>query len=314
MCAKGALCPFSHEQQKVMELMMKEEEDSTPECWFWQQGMCTNREACPFRHVGDIPQNKKMIKGAVLGEPEDDNIYTAIKVALSPIAEMETAADVLKFRVRLTKYARDARSEMRLAGKPMERLVNEYTDGFFAKVFASIGDRPWIGEVDFHLMLDTAIKELLPENLVVSVPMEELEMHIFKAHDRGLDEQQSLPVVWQTVQQVLQGPKTRSKVYKACETGRKDTTDEELVYGADDFAKQWIANTMRRLRAETGGYPEGVLPEDMAVTLFTRLLEAETLPASRIAEGSAPEGGWKAWLEEVIPEAYKDPKANQEGE
>merc|ERR1712217_757540 len=80
------------------------------------------------------------------------------------------------------------------------------------------GDRDWLNEVDLLPILDNAVKELIPPEVLSSVPIHELERIIFQAHDYALDEQKCLPIVWELVQQAVQGPKIRKKVREAAKT------------------------------------------------------------------------------------------------
>merc|ERR1712241_118393 len=177
------------------------EDSGAPQtCWYYERGMCSKGAACAYKHEGIIPQSKKP-KFELLHEEPDDDIYTAVKVALTAALTFEGENDVRKMRVKIAKYAHDALQGLTNAGGPPQLLINEYADNLFNKIFQGFGEKPWLSQVDFLLVLDATVKELLPKPVLAQVSLEEIETYIFKAHDRALDEQRCLPIVWEAVQQ-----------------------------------------------------------------------------------------------------------------
>lgn len=308
MCAKGAACTFSHDAELVAIAVMQGDA-SIPVCWYYERGMCGNGLACAFKHEGAIPQNKRL---NIPEEEQDDEIYTAVKLALAAAAASEGEEEIRKMRGKMVKYARDAALGLEHANGPPDALIHEYADNFFGKIFQGLGERQWLSQVDLLLVLAATVKELLPADVIAQEEPDEVDVIIFKAHDRALDEQRCLPALWERVQQMVQGPKTRSKVYKACEAGRKAAVSQEDVCGAEDFAKLWISGSILRLRAESQGYPETVLAPDVAVPFFELLFEAGTLPEARLSESGPPDDGWHHFVTELVAGLYGSTTARQE--
>jgi len=301
LCVKGAACKFSHDPASVAQTIINQENWETPTCWYYEKGMCSKATGCPFQHVGDVPQGK--MPRTEREEPDDD-IYTAVKVALTAAVVIEGENNVQRMRQKISKYCHDSLQGLMKVAGPAKALIDEYADSLFSKIYAGFGDRPWLQQMDFLLVLDAAVKELLPKPVMTTVSFEDIETFIFQAHDRALDEQRCLPITWDTVQQVVQGPKTRKRVYAAVEIGRKAAVNKEDVFGAEDFARTWITTALIALRKDCGGYPEQVLDTTTATNMFVSLFEGGALPEARMAEGWPAVTGWKPFVQEVVKEAY----------
>lgn len=317
MCTKGNNCPFRHdggiEAHQNNLFAQARIEALTPVCWYYERGCCTKGSACPFKHDGvKVQMGMAAFKKLKMMEfePQDDTIWTAVKVALEPVNHCEPDDEIRKLRTKIAQYARSAVQGIDLQQRPVSGPINEYADNLFAKLFQVFGDRPWLPQADLLLILDASVKELLPMEALVEVQADELEGVIFNAHDRALDEQRSMPIIWEMIIQLLQGPKTRSKVYKACDSGRKTTVHDSDVTsdgGAELFLSTWLLNTIQLLRDATGGYAESVLTPDNAELLFCSLVEAGALPARCMAEASVPDHGWQRFVASAVQAAYATP-------
>merc|ERR1719262_55940 len=84
----------------------------------------------------------------------------------------------------------------------------------------ALNDRAWLHQADFTLILDTAVKETFPPELLQQIPISELEGAVLRAHDRAFEEARVTPVLWETVQGNVEGKKAPTKVYNALESGR----------------------------------------------------------------------------------------------
>lgn len=308
LCSKGATCPFSHLTDALAEAAA-DDDANTPPCWYYERGACTNGANCAFRHVGIVLQSansfKKLKMGIELFEPEDDNIYTAVKVALEPASEVEKDDNLRKLRTKIAKYARDAVEGLELDKGEVGDLINTYADNFLTKIFQGMADRPWLPQADMLLVIDAAVKELFPQSTLSDVTPDELESLIFCAHDRAMDEQRSLPAIWEAIQTVLQGPKVRNKVYKACELSRKDVATNLEVQGAESFLHEWISRTVHRLRDECQGYPETVLSLATATELFSLFPTVGALPTRCMSEDGSPADGWQPMVAAICQECYR---------
>lgn len=318
MCTKGSMCPFKHdggmEAFQANMFAAARIEALTPPCWYYERGCCQKGSSCPFKHDGTRPQGvltSKKLKLEMDADP-DDTIWTAVKVALESVNHCESDEEIRKLRTKISQYARSAAQGIDLQKRPVNAPIDEYADNLFNKIFQVLGDRPWLAQADLLLVLDAAVKELLPMESLLEVPPEELESMIFSAHDRAVDEQRSMPLVWDAVTLMLQGPKTRSKAYKALDAGRKGTAADPEVAAegsAELFASRWIAATAEQLHALSGGYAEHVLPADTATGLFVSLVEAGALPSRCMAECTEPEGGWQTFITAAVRKAYAGPQA-----
>lgn len=313
LCTKEVGCTFSHRPEEALASAL-EGDATTPTCWYFEKGVCRSGAACVFKHVGNVPQNPENIKrlrvGLATEEPEDDSIYTAIKVALRCAATFEKEDSLLKLRSRVAKYCRDAIADVDY-NKGLEAAVHDYADSFFTKFFQGFGDRPWTPEADLLLIMTEALKELLEKQASEEVGPDEFEELIFSAHDRALDEQRCMPAIWESVQQAVQGPKIRSKVYKACEAGRKATVNNPEVVGSKAFATEWIQCTLNRLKVDGHGYVDGILDEDSAKQLFAIALETGAVPSRCLADDPGPDEGWPQFATTAVENVYNSKSKQQ---
>jgi len=288
----------------------------TPICWFFERGACSKGASCTFKHSGVAPPqhaavfnlNKKSKLECIM--PEDDAIWTAVKVAMEPVGGVESEAEMGRLRTRIAQYARSSVQGIDLTQKPVSIPIGEYADTLFSKLFNILGEREWLLQADTLLILDASLKELLPAESVAEMSPDEFDSIVFSAHDRALDEQRILPLLWDAITAAVQGPKTRTKTYKALEAGRRDAmNDPEVIAdgGPEVFARQWIANSLEQLRTSTGGFIDSILTEHSAAELFTNLIEGGALPVRCMAEVNLPDEGWPAVVKSVIDAEFRVP-------
>ncbi|CAE8625280.1 unnamed protein product [Polarella glacialis] len=254
-------------------------------------------------------------------EPEDDIIYTAVKIALGAanMEGSEEANDVIKIRTKITQLARASADGLDVTGHgpPLEELVREIISNFFGSACPAYYERPWLASVDFMLVLEDTIRELVPEQVLSSVEAAELDRWVFEAHDLAFEEQRFVPFMWEIVKPLVDGPKTKKKAYKAIESGRsKAMSGEEEGSGGqrvENFVRSWVAGSVAWLAEEGGGDPGAILDKEKLVELFLALLAGRqpgvinpSIPARLAAEACTPEGGWQPLLESAMQAAWQE--------
>merc|ERR1719498_1812965 len=98
-------------------------------------------------------------------ERVDDAIDIAAGTALFPISHMETTWDYDKLRWKVASYFRNAANSMTFAGD-WEKLVNDFADTAFGQMVSALNDRTWMHQADFTLILDVAVKETFPPEIL----------------------------------------------------------------------------------------------------------------------------------------------------
>ncbi|CAJ1371619.1 unnamed protein product [Effrenium voratum] len=116
-----------------------------------------------------------------------DGLSAAISEALEPVQHLEKDWDRSKLTKRIRDYFRKAGKSLDFREKSWLVLVNEYADSVFSSIFQAIGDRPWLDQVDFILVLDAGIKEFFPGHVTRDVPSEEFQQGVLAAHDRAFE-------------------------------------------------------------------------------------------------------------------------------
>mmetsp|Transcript_11136 Transcript_11136/g.22583 ORF Transcript_11136/g.22583 Transcript_11136/m.22583 type:complete len:411 (-) Transcript_11136:139-1371(-) len=319
MCTKGANCPFPHEggmEQAAANLFAADRLAALrPTCWYYERGCCQKGDACNFKHEGFIPQgpmNIKKLKTLEEEMPLNDTIWTAVKVALEPVEGKETEEEMRRLRSKIPQYARSSAQGMDFYQTPLGPCIEGYANNLFASLFQSLGDRPWLPQADLLLILDASVRAIFPPDVLGSVPPDGLESLIFQAHDRASDEHRAMAAVWEIISNTLQGPKTKSKVYKACEAARQQVVANPQVgleAGAEAFTRSWIARTIALVGQATGGYPDSVLPAQAAMQCFAGFVMGGALPARSMPEVCVPEGGWQNFIASAVATAY-GPQSN----
>jgi len=320
MCTKGADCSFPH--QGGMEMAAAnmfaaagQPETLKPACWYYERGCCAKGFACSFRHEGSIPQGPMNLKKLKLEEEEvplSDPLWTAMKVALEPVESLEPEEELRRLRTKIPQYARSAAQEVEFGHHPITRLVDDYADSLFSALYQNLGDRPWLPQADMLLILDAAVRSLFPPAVLAQVEPPALESLIFAAHDRASDEHRAMVAVWDAVVQTLQGPKIKSRVYKACETARRQVVSDPIAgaEGAEGFTRNWIQRTLAVISQSTGGYVDSILPVESAAQLFNACVTNGALPARCMPEVTRPASGWWAFISAGVASLYASPMSN----
>jgi hypothetical protein len=237
------------------------------------------------------------------GEEDVSLLYDAVAEASAPIAHLEKEWDSNKLEKKLREYFKKAAKNLDLTSKSWDVLVNEYADNVFGSLFAAIGDRQWLyaGQADFIFCIDAAIKDYFPRHLIVDVPQEVFERTVLAAHDRAFEEQRFCPTLWEVTTSMVQDKKGRSKVYNACEAGRKEALAD--ADGLDDFISRWVNCTLQRLSKDTKRHPENVLPMTTATEFWHALIAGGCLPIEVVKSTGPPPPRWPV-VDQAIDKAY----------
>eukprot|EP00439_Symbiodinium_sp_Y106_P026545 s6859_g3.t1 len=223
---------------------------------------------------------------------QEDQISIAVSQALSPILSKETEWDQAKLEKRVKQYFRNAAKGLEFYSKTWTALIEEYSDTVFASLFQALKDRSWLVEVDFLMVIDAAVKELFPKQLLKNVPQLTFESQVLDAHDRAFEEQRFAPMLWDILFEKIQDKPLKNKIYNAFEAGRK----EAALSGGDgsspagDFIHAWVTASLRELQqgpASPALLGEQLSPE-LCKEIFHELLEAGALPLHLTKESGAP--------------------------
>jgi len=237
---------------------------------------------------------------------DEDLVGPAVSEALAPVGHLEEEWDLSKLEKRIRQYFRNGAKGLEFESKPWSELVEEYADKVFASIFQALSDRHWLSQADFLFVLDAGVKETFPARVLNGVPMHIFERAVLNANDRAFEEQRYLPLLWETIQENLQGPKIRKKSYDAFEEGRKNAagcTGDEAGSPVATFLQAWIHNTIARLSADTGGMPDSILEPQQCAYLFHALIGQGALPLPLVMEQGVPPPGWP-FVDQVVGQAY----------
>ena len=113
----------------------------------------------------------------------EDVLWEAVHDALEPVIHKEKQWEGHKLIKRICDYFRKAAKTLDYETTWMD-VVNNYVDSAFGSIFQALGDRHWLGEVDFVFVVDAGIRECFPDHVVGGVPVLEFERGVLKAHDR----------------------------------------------------------------------------------------------------------------------------------
>lgn len=235
--------------------------------------------------------------GAAAFETKDDEIDSAAGTALASIAHLETEWDFDKLRWKVASYFRKAGASVSMQGS-VEEVVDNLADTAFSNM-SNLGDRAWLPQADFTLVLDITVKQCLPPELLAQVTSSVLQNHVLVAHDRAFDCTRVMPVLWQAVEKIVEGKRTQNKVYASLEAGRgeamkalKSKGDVDLASGdipvemlpkeqkLEKFVGAWVNSTIQQIAKAHSGDPSTPLPIDIAKQLFQTLLQSDALPAA----------------------------------
>mmetsp|Transcript_73367 Transcript_73367/g.228120 ORF Transcript_73367/g.228120 Transcript_73367/m.228120 type:complete len:314 (+) Transcript_73367:31-972(+) len=248
---------------------------------------------------------------------EQDLIWAAVAEALAPVRHQEAGWERGKLERRVREYFRKAARGLEYNTKSWHALIGDYADAVFASLFQALGDRPWLAQADLLLVLDAGVRDNFPPELIANVPRLDFERAVLVAHDRAFEEQRYLPVLWESIQSLVQrGGKSGKKVYDAAELGRRSAAQLGSGYGDPNevkaFVSKWVDTTLAHLSRTTQGDPSSVLPEEVAVQLFHALLEAGALPLALAAAHGPPPSGWP-FVDYAVHTAYVAHGSRAEG-
>jgi len=228
-------------------------------------------------------------------------LWDAVREAVASIADLDGDDDSSKLERRIRESFRKGVKGLDFTRKRWPRLVNAYADAVFQS-FASLGDKAWLPRADFLLVLDAGVKEQFLPLLLRKIPKPALERTVLAAYERAFEEQRHEPILWEVCQALVQGDKTRKKVFNALQQGLKEAS-ACLNAGmgsneTEDFACRWIDRTLAALH-QNNGDAESLLPKSIAGKLFRDAVQAGAMP---LASGLQPPS-WR-WLEEIVGDAY----------
>jgi len=230
-------------------------------------------------------------------DSQGDAIDKASTNTLTSVAHLETEWDFDKLRWKVASYFRKAARGVPHTG-PVVKIIDEIADSAFATLSGTLGDRTWLPQVDFTMVLDATIKLIVPPEVLFQIPAPELDTAIITAHDRASEQGRSALVMWEVVQGTLSGKKAQSKVYSSLESARieavnanvsaaltamQEATAKEIpspLEKVQKFIAMWIKRTVVTLADSYDGNPGAAMPQSVAVELFHNLLQRDTLPKS----------------------------------
>lgn len=234
-----------------------------------------------------------------------DLLWGAVSEALMEVPELDLDPQRTKIEKRIRQCFSKAANGLDWKNS-WQQLINEYADSAFGSLFQAMGDRSWITQVDFLLVLDAGVKQTFPLEVLRNVPQRVFEKQVLRAHDRAFEEQRFLPLLWDNVKEIVGGKNTFKKVYDAAENGRKAGC-RALLEGRSEikeFVSRWVECTVARLSKTSQGYPETIMGEEACCELFHSLIQAGALPLSLTAStGGPPPEKW-SFVDLVVAAAY----------
>jgi hypothetical protein len=231
------------------------------------------------------------------GSTGDDPIDVAAGNCLFNIKHLEKELDFDKLRWKVASVFRKMSNSMSFQG-PLQKLIDEYADKSFQQLAGSIGDRDWLPQVDLTLVLDAAVKQGFPPNILAQAGPLGVESMVVASYDRAFDEIRVLGLLWQCLQGRVEGKKTQNKAYAALESCRLEAvrmfptstsdrilTDVELQLASlpalekvQRFISRWVRGAIDTIAKAHGGDPSSTLSQENACQMFQKLLQSGTLP------------------------------------
>jgi len=250
--------------------------------------------------------------GETLGGEDEELIWNAVTECVNPILRFEHELDQNKLEKRIRDCFRKGAKGLAFHGKPWYDLINEYADTVFSGVFSSLGEKEWLPRCDFLLCLDAGIKDNFPKHAIARVPQQEFERVVLAAHDRAHEEQRILPILWEVVQESIEGPKGKKKVNLALEEAWKAAMEACGQHkDAQGFVGAWIDGSIARLSAVSQGEPHWVMEPPLAMQVFDQLLQAGGMPYALVEEHGPPPAGWP-FIRDCVDYAYATHSVAQE--
>lgn len=236
-------------------------------------------------------------------------MWEAVSDAVKPVAHLDSDS---RLENKIRNYFKKAVKDLEIGTKPWHALIDDYADSAFFALFRGLGEKPWLyqGEADFLLVLDAAVKDLFPKQVIKAVPQKDFERAILAAHDRAFEEQRYLGLLWDVMDGRIQGTKTKKKVQAALEFGQK----EALGHGTasiEDYIWRYIDRCVAKLSEDTDGEPDSCLPIQQAAELFHAVIGANALPLALLnsIESLSPD-----FVNEAVETAYGAYSASGGGE
>lgn len=220
----------------------------------------------------------------------DDAIDTAAGTCLQGVAHLEKEFDFDKLRWKVASVFRKATNAMTFQGN-LQSLIDEYADKAFGQLASAIGDRDWLPQVDLTLVLNVAVKQCFPPQVLAQAGPLGVENMVLPAYDRAFDETRVMGLLWESIKGRVDGKKTQNKVYASLEAARNETVKALSGPAADPsvltlptiekvqrFVTRWISSTVAQIATAHHGDPHTALPDNTASAMFQYLLDAGTLP------------------------------------
>eukprot|EP00401_Gymnodinium_catenatum_P067457 CAMPEP_0117525532 /NCGR_PEP_ID=MMETSP0784-20121206/35817_1 /TAXON_ID=39447 /ORGANISM="" /LENGTH=371 /DNA_ID=CAMNT_0005321729 /DNA_START=40 /DNA_END=1155 /DNA_ORIENTATION=+ len=240
-------------------------------------------------------------------------LWVAAAQAINQIAHLEPGMDRARNEKKVRDYFTKGAKSLDFSGKKsFHELVNEYADNVYSSLFCGLGDKDWLVQADFLLVVDAGVKELFPAPIIGVIPRQEFEQTVLQASDRAYDEQRYWTFRWETVQRCVLGKITQKKVRESLDTGRQEAYKATVGLGADaatqgglvqTFVSVWVTQTVNELANLSGGDPCAFLTPDYSTQLFYRLLQEGGFPQQIIDQEGYPENDWQL-CEDAIVAAY----------
>lgn len=220
----------------------------------------------------------------------DDAIDTAAGTCLQSVAHLEKEFDFDKLRWKVASTFRKAANTMNFQGN-LQNLIDDYSEKAFSQLASAIGDRDWLPQVDLTLVLNVAVKQQFPPQILAQAGPLGVENMVLPAYDRFFDETRVMGLLWTCIQGRVDGKKTQNKVYASLEAARNESvrilsgpTADPSALGmptiekVQRFVSRWINSTVEQVAKAHHGDPTTALPDRTASQMFQHLLDAGTMP------------------------------------
>lgn len=254
----------------------------------------------------------------------EDAIMTAVNTALKDIPAIESEADGDALKRKVVKVFRRANKGLDWSQGTHADRVNEYADYVFGALSWTLGECEWLPEVDFTIVLETAVHEFFPAELLAEVSPIDLEETILKAHDRAFEEKRIEPLLREAVTQLLEGKKAQNRTYNMAEAGRKEAIEpsmravacaaeyqgsEEELEGFSwdkirEFMSGWIHGTVKQLYIQAGQYARETLSVQDCHALFSKLVQDGAIPRSIMLDLGIPVPDPWSFISAAVNDAY----------
>jgi hypothetical protein len=242
--------------------------------------------------------------GADDWEAKHEEMQRVVADGVAQFMQFETEWDADKMQKKIYEYHKKAGKNLNFKGAALGALIDEYADNMFSSMFASLGDREWLynGQADFVHILDAGVKELFPAHTLRQASPEDFQSLVMAAHDRAFEEQRFGPILTESVNNTVQGPKIRKKVWNAVDASRKEAAYSG-AQGVEDFTTNWIHSAVAQLSAVTGGEPDSVISAEDMTTLFHQIIAGGGTPLALTSDQGPPPEGWPL-VDQAVQEAF----------